>query len=212
MATLTKDTNNNWSGSTTLTKSSSTLNIPVGGKFVDKNISITLSVKGGSASTPATTITATPTLNTTYVEGSGYAITVSTSKSVTPSVTAGWVASGTAGTVSVTGSAYIPKAVGSVAMTAGDGSVSGSNCTLSTTNLSGVSVTGKGAVSATAKIDTAGYTPTNTSFATGASTNSKSATKYINGVTIGSGKTFTVNDGIYTWTWSIDASGNVSIT
>lgn len=56
----------------------------------------------GSASTPATTITANPTIS---VNASGL-ITASVSKtqSVTPSVTAGYVSSGTAGTVSVSGS------------------------------------------------------------------------------------------------------------
>lgn len=60
------------------------------------------SVASGSASTPATSITATPSIS---VSAAGLVTAaVSTSKSVTPSVTAGYVSSGTAGTVSVSGS------------------------------------------------------------------------------------------------------------
>lgn len=56
----------------------------------------------GSATTPATTITANPTIS---VNASGL-ITASVSKTqgVTPSVTAGYVASGTSGTITVNGS------------------------------------------------------------------------------------------------------------
>lgn len=61
-----------------------------------------VSVPSGSAKTPATTITANPSIS---VDSSGL-ITASVSKtqSVTPTVSAGYVASGTAGTVTVTGS------------------------------------------------------------------------------------------------------------
>lgn len=56
----------------------------------------------GSATTPATTITANPTIS---VNASGLiTASVSGSKSVTPSVSAGYVSSGTAGTVTVSGS------------------------------------------------------------------------------------------------------------
>lgn len=56
----------------------------------------------GSASTPSTTITANPTIS---VSSTGLiTASVSGSKSVTPSVSAGYVASGTAGTVTVNGS------------------------------------------------------------------------------------------------------------
>lgn len=56
----------------------------------------------GSATTPATSITANPTIS---VSASGLiTASVSGSQSVTPSVSAGYVASGTAGTVSVSGS------------------------------------------------------------------------------------------------------------
>ena len=60
------------------------------------------SVASGSATTPATSITANPTIS---VSASGLiTASVSGSQSVTPSVSAGYVASGTAGTVTVSGS------------------------------------------------------------------------------------------------------------
>lgn len=58
---------------------------------------------GGSATTPATTITANPTISVS--SGGLITASVSGSKSVTPSVSAGYVSSGTAGTVTVNGSA-----------------------------------------------------------------------------------------------------------
>ena len=56
----------------------------------------------GSASTPATTITANPTI--TVSSGGLITATASASKSVAPTVSAGYVSAGTAGTVSVSGS------------------------------------------------------------------------------------------------------------
>ena len=60
-------------------------------------------VASGTATTPATTITATPTIS---VNSSTGLITASVSarQSVTPSVSAGYISSGTAGTVTVSGS------------------------------------------------------------------------------------------------------------
>jgi hypothetical protein len=59
-------------------------------------------VASGSASTPATSITANPTIS---VNASGLiTASVSGSKSVTPTVSSGYVTSGTAGTISVSGS------------------------------------------------------------------------------------------------------------
>lgn len=56
----------------------------------------------GSATTPATTITANPTIS---VSASGLiTASVSGSQSVTPTVSAGFVASGTSGTITVSGS------------------------------------------------------------------------------------------------------------
>ena len=60
------------------------------------------SVESGSATTPATSITANPSIS---VGSDGLVTaTVSASKSVTPTVSAGYVSSGTAGTVTVSGS------------------------------------------------------------------------------------------------------------
>lgn len=56
----------------------------------------------GSASTPATTITANPSISVS--SGGLITATVSGSQSVTPTVSAGYVSSGVAGTVSVSGS------------------------------------------------------------------------------------------------------------
>lgn len=60
------------------------------------------SVPSGTASTPSTTITANPTITV----GSDGLITASVSKtqSVTPTVTSGYISSGTAGTITVSGS------------------------------------------------------------------------------------------------------------
>jgi hypothetical protein len=109
-------------------------------------------------------------------------------------------------------------------MTKGNGSCSlssSTNVTTSDSNTSGVSVTfaGSGSVSATAKVTTAGYTPTNNSFATGSSTSSNSAslTKYITGVTLTAGKTFSItvpngsaND-LITFVFTVDANNNVTV-
>lgn len=61
-----------------------------------------ITVPSGSASTPATTITAAPTIS---VSSSGLiTATSSATQSVTPTVSAGYVSSGTAGTITVSGS------------------------------------------------------------------------------------------------------------
>lgn len=60
------------------------------------------SVAAGSATTPATTITANPTISVDYHDGQ-IAATVSKTQSVTPTVSAGFVSSGTAGTITVSG-------------------------------------------------------------------------------------------------------------
>ena len=59
-------------------------------------------VASGSAATPATTITANPSISVS--SGGLITASVSASQSVTPTVNAGYVSSGTAGTVSVSGS------------------------------------------------------------------------------------------------------------
>lgn len=84
--------------STDLTASGATVTVPAG-YYAE---SASKSVSSGSATTPATTITANPTISV----GADGLITasVSGSQNVTPSVSAGYVSSGTAGTVSVSGS------------------------------------------------------------------------------------------------------------
>jgi hypothetical protein len=119
------------------------------------------------------------------------------------------------------------KAVGSIDMVPGNGSCSydsssSTNVTVSDTNTSGVKVvfTGSGSVSAVAKITTAGYTPTNTSFATGTSTSSNSipATKYITGVTLTNETEFDItvpngsSDETVTFHFVVDGNGNTTIT
>ena len=64
---------------------------------------ITVTERNASATTPATTITANPSISVNSSTGVITA-TASASQSVTPTVNAGYVASGTAGTVTVSGS------------------------------------------------------------------------------------------------------------
>lgn len=84
--------------SANLSASGATVTAPAGYYASDAS----KSVATGSATTPATSITANPTIS---VDSSGLITSsVSTSQSVTPTVSAGYVSSGTAGTVSVSGS------------------------------------------------------------------------------------------------------------
>ena len=85
--------------STDLTVSGNTVSVPAGyyASAASKSIA------NGSATTPATTITANPTISVNSTTGL-ISSSVSASKSITPSVSAGYVSSGTAGTVSVSGS------------------------------------------------------------------------------------------------------------
>ena len=83
---------------TDLTALGATVTVP-SGYYADTE---TKSVASGSATTPTTSITANPTIS---VSSSGLiTASVSGSKSVTPTVSAGYISSGTAGTVSVSGS------------------------------------------------------------------------------------------------------------
>ena len=91
--------------SSDLTVSGATVSVPAGYYAT----AASKAIANGSATTPATTITANPTLSTTYTSGSGYQISVSKTQSVTPTVSAGYVASGTAGTITVSGSAYVTQ-------------------------------------------------------------------------------------------------------
>ena len=85
--------------STDLTVSGATVTSPAG-YYAE---AASKSVASGSASTPATSITANPSISVNSTTGVITA-TASASKSVTPSVTAGYVSSGTAGTITVSGS------------------------------------------------------------------------------------------------------------
>lgn len=81
-----------------LTASGATVSVPAG--YYEEGAS--KSVASGSASTPATSITADPSIT---VSSAGLiTASASASKSVTPTVTAGYILSGTAGTVTVSGS------------------------------------------------------------------------------------------------------------
>lgn len=81
-----------------LTASGDTVTVPAG--YYGSSASKT--VDSGTATTPATTITANPTIS---IDNSGLiTATVSGTESVTPTVSAGYVASGTAGTITVSGS------------------------------------------------------------------------------------------------------------
>lgn len=84
--------------SSDLTASGATVTVPAGNYASQA----TKSVSSGSASTPATTITANPTIT---VSSAGLiTASVSGSQNITPTVSAGYVSSGTAGTVTVSGS------------------------------------------------------------------------------------------------------------
>ena len=84
--------------SSDLTASGDTVSVPAG--YYDSAAS--KAVASGSATTPATSISVTPTISVS--SGGLITASVSGSQSVTPTVSAGYVSSGTAGTVSVSGS------------------------------------------------------------------------------------------------------------
>lgn len=83
---------------TDLTASGDTVSVPAG-YYAS---TATKAVDASSAATPATSITANPTI--TISSAGLITATVSASQSVTPTVSAGYVSTGTAGTVSVSGS------------------------------------------------------------------------------------------------------------
>lgn len=85
--------------STDLTASGATVSVPAG--YYESAAS--KAVSNGSATTPATTVTANPSLSIDPSTGVVSA-SVSATKSVTPTVSAGYVSSGTAGTITVSGS------------------------------------------------------------------------------------------------------------
>ena len=84
--------------STDLTASGATISVPAG-YYAEAG---SKAVASGSATTPATTIAANPTIS---VSASGLiTATASATQSITPTVSAGYVSSGTVGTVTVSGS------------------------------------------------------------------------------------------------------------
>ena len=94
MANLTHGSDS-WTGSNTQNSKQQTYKFSTAGKYSDKDISLTVTAKLGSAKTP----TASGASTSTSLSGT----TLTVARSVTPSVTAGWVDSGTAGTVTITG-------------------------------------------------------------------------------------------------------------
>lgn len=84
--------------STDVTVSGDTVTVPAG----SYESQVQKSVASGSATTPATSITATPSISVS--NGGLITASVSASQSVTPTVSAGYVSSGTSGTISVSGS------------------------------------------------------------------------------------------------------------
>lgn len=100
----------------TIAKQSGTVvTLGTGEKYIEKNIRLTLNVQNGSASTPSTSIVANPVI---AINDSGL-VTAScnTSSSITPSVTAGYVNTGTSGTVTVSGSSSYQIPVATIAET-----------------------------------------------------------------------------------------------
>lgn len=73
--------------------------------------------------------------------------------------------------------------------------VNATNATISNTDTSGVSIQGKANVTAAGWIDSS----------------KTSSTQYVTGVNIENNKTFVLQDPLNTWTWTVDANGNVTI-
>lgn len=97
-----------YAGSTTVTPTQSTQTLNTGNKLVASNITVE-PMPAGSAATPTSSITPTVTMS---VDNDGkVTATVSGSREITPSVSAGYVTSGTPGTVSVSGAGelQLPK-------------------------------------------------------------------------------------------------------
>ena len=82
-----------------LTANGATVTVPSG--YYSENT--TKTIASGTATTPATSITTTPVISIDTTTGLITA-TVSESQSVTPTVSAGYISSGTAGTISISGS------------------------------------------------------------------------------------------------------------
>ena len=169
----------------------------------------------GSKATGSATATATSTANITAItctEKAGYtADGTHTCKSADSKSGSDTTSKDIVASVSDGKSYYMP--IVGVSFTAG--TVSGStdvgagNATLSTSNISGVSITSSGSasVSAAKYSNSAGAIASHssaTASGTAASTNLTSATKYITGVTIGAGKSFSLTNNTTTSTTNIN--------
>lgn len=91
-----------YKGDTIATLSNNTKTLKTSGKYLEDDITVTESIPSGSATTPATTITANPSISVS--SGGLITATASATQSVTPTVSEGYISSGTAGTVTVSGS------------------------------------------------------------------------------------------------------------
>lgn len=162
-ATLTTNATLPSGGSATGVGYNKYIKIAAGYYHTDRYISS--GVSAGSATTPASTITVTPSLS---FNTSTRLVTVTGTKteSITPSVSAGYVAAGTAGnvtaTINSTGNTYeIPAGAYSASGSASAGSaqlsVSGFQTTNTNTGYSITVSTTAGSVTPTATIGTAGY-------------------------------------------------------
>lgn len=222
MSTLNKETNGPWSLAETTSKAGTvTYNFNTAGTFVDRNIGLSVTTPAGSATTP----TNSTALSSTSTKLSSTTLTVQAS--VTPTITEGWVSSGTAGTVKISGTVptetKAASASGDIVPTSGKllskvtvkagvlgstaGVVDGENVTLSDTNNSGISITGSGK----GNVTTAGW------IAVGAASNASSQTKYLNGVTLvkptSGERSFAITlpdgDNTVTFTFKVDSNNNV---
>lgn len=90
-------------GSVTISKAgSAVVTFDTEEAYVTKDIELTINVAAGSATTPPTSITANPTIS---VSDEGLiTASVNTSQNITPTINSGYVTTGTAGAVSVSGS------------------------------------------------------------------------------------------------------------
>lgn len=233
-------------GDITLTKQTGTvLTLATNGKYVNSDVSFDIGVQSGAAtvtvaSTDAAIEDDSSNRNVSSAIGSksssapssGYYLKVAASGTGSSTVTtAGWLAEGSLGTATASGSFYFPVNTCS-SYVSGSGqmtplaSLSGSNVTLSNTN-NGISITSTGGgsvtVGASLHVTTPGYVgsamdvePT----VINVPSQSTNVTSYISGVTIptpASGtNTFAVtlpNGGsdTITLTFAVDASGNWTI-
>ena len=95
--------NNQWEDSVTVNRPSETeIQIPTKNCFIDKNISLNINVKAGSALIPNTNININPVLS---IDNSTGTITanINATKNITPVVNPGFVSVGSTGTITISG-------------------------------------------------------------------------------------------------------------